>query len=233
MGRSWPKSFDRALIVAEHGSWDRSTKIGYRLKLLRLQRDGATAKEQAGPAAARAAGAPRVAAHEELLTGFVGGKRGDPKDKQVSWARPVDVAQLPDGGCPGPERPRTRHGLARRRPASFSGGGGRGCGLGPWPAAARGGSAAADATPNRRTRAPPLGSLLISDDAGHTVFRMHYTGRPRAPPPPLPASNGAGAGAGRGLLSGASRAERLLLGAGVLLQAALPRRLRRPRHRSE
>ncbi|GBF97414.1 sorbosone dehydrogenase [Raphidocelis subcapitata] len=165
VGRSWPKEFDRTLIVAERGSWDRSSKIGYRLALLRLGRDGATAKEQAGPAAGRAGGAPRVVAHEELLTGFVGGKRGAPKDKQVSWARPVDVAQLPDG------------------------------------------------------------SLLISDDTGHTIFRLHYTGRPRAPPPPLPASNGAGAGIGGGPLAGTSRALRaqgLLLGAGVLLQAALP-----------
>jgi hypothetical protein len=59
---------------------------------------------------------PLVTQHEEFLTGFVGGPRGAPKAKQVSWGRPADVQQLPDG------------------------------------------------------------SLLISDDGAHTVYRLHYVG---------------------------------------------------------
>jgi glucose/arabinose dehydrogenase len=50
MGKSWPKEYDRQLIIAEHGSVDRSTKIGYRLVTVKL--DGAGARGPFGGAAA-------------------------------------------------------------------------------------------------------------------------------------------------------------------------------------
>ena len=35
-GKSWPKEYDRAIIIAEHGSVDRSSKFGYRLALVKI-----------------------------------------------------------------------------------------------------------------------------------------------------------------------------------------------------
>lgn len=61
----------------------RSSKIGYRLALVKLA-DGATTN-------------PRAVEHREFLTGFLGGRRGAPKAQQPSWGRPADVQQLPDG----------------------------------------------------------------------------------------------------------------------------------------
>jgi glucose/arabinose dehydrogenase len=101
-GRSWPKDYDRAIFMAEHGSVDRTSKIGYRVVLLKLA-------DALGPS-------PRVVEHSELVTGFVGGKRGAPKASQTSWGRPADVVQLPDG------------------------------------------------------------SVLISDDGAHTIYRLYYKG---------------------------------------------------------
>jgi hypothetical protein len=116
-GQSWPRDYDRALIVAEHGSWDRSSKIGYRLVSVKL--DASRRKPDGGPPAMT---------HEVFLEGFYNGTRGDPKAKQVAWGRPADVQQLPDG------------------------------------------------------------SLLVSDDTGHTVYRITYSG---------PAAGGAGPAAGK------------------------------------
>jgi hypothetical protein len=110
------------LIIAEHGSWDRSSKIGYRLVTIRLADAGATDGDP-----------PLVTQHEEFLTGFVSGPRGAPKDKQVSWGRPADVQQLPDG------------------------------------------------------------SLLISDDGAHTVYRLHYVGNGAAAESDAAADSGGGA----------------------------------------
>lgn len=106
-GRSWPRSYDRTLIVAQHGSWDRSSKTGYRLTLHRLANKTAPGQP------------PRMTAYEEFLTGFLVGERGAPKADQLTWGRPADVQQLPDG------------------------------------------------------------SLLVSDDAAHTVYRVRYTGPKR------------------------------------------------------
>ena len=137
----WPRRYDRAAIVAEHGSWDRSSKIGYRLALVRVDYGdgggGGTAGGNGtagGSGGGGSSGAPRAVAHEAFVTGWVGGKPGDPKASQVSWGRPADVLQLPDG------------------------------------------------------------SLLVSDDGAHTVYRLHYTGRSkrsrRGAPPASPNHGG-------------------------------------------
>jgi glucose/arabinose dehydrogenase len=57
-----------AILVAEHGSWNRSRKIGYQVERVEL-----------GPKKARA----------PFLTGFLRG--------QEAWGRPVDVLELEDG----------------------------------------------------------------------------------------------------------------------------------------
>jgi glucose/arabinose dehydrogenase len=60
------------VLIAEHGSWNRSTKIGYRLSLVRLDGNKATSYET-----------------------FADGWLDETEDE--AWGRPVDVLFLPDG----------------------------------------------------------------------------------------------------------------------------------------
>ena len=69
-GKMFPSALHGAAIIAEHGSWNRTEKSGYRVMAARL--DGA-----------------RVLAYEPLLDGFM-------RDEK-SWGRPVDVLVMPDG----------------------------------------------------------------------------------------------------------------------------------------
>ena len=69
-GSQFPAEYRNNIFIAEHGSWNRSTKIGYRIK--RVVLEGNT-----------------VARQEVFAEGWLSGE-------QV-WGRPVDVAQLPDG----------------------------------------------------------------------------------------------------------------------------------------
>ena len=69
-GRSWPARYRGGLVFAEHGSWNRSSKVGYRVAFVPLK--GATAGKA-----------------EDLVTGFLDGQR--------TRGRPVDVEELPDG----------------------------------------------------------------------------------------------------------------------------------------
>ncbi len=69
-GNMFPQAYRNQVFIAEHGSWNRSTKIGYRITLVRLQ-DG------------------RAVSYEPFATGWL---QGD----TVS-GRPVDVLVLPDG----------------------------------------------------------------------------------------------------------------------------------------
>ncbi|HMN69762.1 MAG TPA: PQQ-dependent sugar dehydrogenase [Bdellovibrionales bacterium] len=59
-----------AILIAEHGSWNRSTPVGY--QITRLKVDGA-----------------RVASADNFITGFLQGRK--------AWGRPVDLLELPDG----------------------------------------------------------------------------------------------------------------------------------------
>lgn len=69
-GSQFPASYRGAIIVAEHGSWNRSKKSGYRVMSVRLH--GA-----------------RVLSYEPLITGF--------EQDERAWGRPADVQPLPDG----------------------------------------------------------------------------------------------------------------------------------------
>jgi glucose/arabinose dehydrogenase len=69
-GKAFPSAYRGQIIVAEHGSWNRSERIGYRLSLVRL--DGG-----------------RVTAYETFAEGWLSGGE--------VWGRPVDVEVLPDG----------------------------------------------------------------------------------------------------------------------------------------
>ncbi len=69
-GDMFPREYKNKVILAEHGSWNRTTPIGYRLSTIDI----------AGGSASN---------YVPLVEGWLDGKD--------SWGRPVDVAELPDG----------------------------------------------------------------------------------------------------------------------------------------
>ena len=69
-GKAFPAAYHGQILVAEHGSWNRSERVGYRLALVRLE-------------------GSRVIGHETFVEGW---KSGD-----EVWGRPVDLEVLPDG----------------------------------------------------------------------------------------------------------------------------------------
>jgi glucose/arabinose dehydrogenase len=69
-GEMFPPRFRNQIIMAEHGSWNRSSPLGYRLSLARFEDDG-------------------TLSYEIFADGWLQGGR--------AWGRPVDVLQLPDG----------------------------------------------------------------------------------------------------------------------------------------
>jgi glucose/arabinose dehydrogenase len=71
-GSMFPESYKNQLIVAEHGSWNRSKKSGYNLTLVKLNGN-------------------KVTGHEVFASGWM-----DEASQKV-WGRPVDVLLLPDG----------------------------------------------------------------------------------------------------------------------------------------
>ena len=69
-GSMFPAQYKNQLFVAEHGSWNRSTPLGYRVAIARIQ-DGTSAGQ------------------EVFAGGFLNGTE--------VMGRPVDVLQLADG----------------------------------------------------------------------------------------------------------------------------------------
>jgi len=72
-GKMFPAEYNDAIFVSRRGSWNRSTKVGYDVVVVRATADGKGAKLT------------------PFLTGFL-----DQKTNQF-WGRPVDVLQMPDG----------------------------------------------------------------------------------------------------------------------------------------
>eukprot|EP00958_Prasinococcus_capsulatus_P027465 scaffold5560_cov444-Prasinococcus_capsulatus_cf.AAC.3 len=70
---AFPKRYDRALFVAEHGSWNRSPPSGYRVSVNFIAEGN------------------KVIGHETFLDGFF------MKGTYLFWGRPTDVQQMPDG----------------------------------------------------------------------------------------------------------------------------------------
>jgi glucose/arabinose dehydrogenase len=81
-GSMFPASYTNAVILAEHGSWNRSKPSGYRVMALRT--DGR-----------------RVTSYDTFLDGFLPGPRdsmpGGWGAQGAALGRPVDVQQMPDG----------------------------------------------------------------------------------------------------------------------------------------
>ncbi len=70
-GKMFPADYRNQILIAEHGSWNRSAKIGYRLSLVRLDAQG------------------KSLGYTTFAEGWLEGSE--------AWGRPVDVDQLPDG----------------------------------------------------------------------------------------------------------------------------------------
>jgi len=80
-GNMFPATYKNAVIIAEHGSWNRSVPSGYRVMVART--DGR-----------------RVTSYETFLDGFLPNRASAPGGWGATTAalgRPVDVLQMPDG----------------------------------------------------------------------------------------------------------------------------------------
>lgn len=71
-GTQFPAEYDRQILIAEHGSWNRSQKIGYRVTLVTLENGQATS-------------------YRPFAEGWLDESTDD------VWGRPVDLEFLPDG----------------------------------------------------------------------------------------------------------------------------------------
>jgi len=69
-GSMFPAEYRNQIIIAEHGSWNRSSPVGYRVSLVRLK-------------------GGRAASYETFAQGWLKGGS--------AWGRPVDVLVMPDG----------------------------------------------------------------------------------------------------------------------------------------
>lgn len=70
-GDQFPDEYKNRLFIAQHGSWNRSIKIGYRVMMVTLAEDGT------------------AASYDDFATGWL--------YRLESWGRPVDVRVAPDG----------------------------------------------------------------------------------------------------------------------------------------
>lgn len=70
-GRMFPAEYRKDLFIAQHGSWNRSSKVGYNILRVRFNNSG------------------EVAGSEVFASGWL--------QDEESWGRPNDVLQLPDG----------------------------------------------------------------------------------------------------------------------------------------
>lgn len=71
-GDMFPSEYKNQLIIAEHGSWNRSKKNGYRLSIVKLENGNSLG-------------------YETFASGWLD------EEAQKEWGRPVDVLLLPDG----------------------------------------------------------------------------------------------------------------------------------------
>ena len=69
-GKMFPEKYRNQIFIAEHGSWDRSTPIGYRITIVRLKNN-------------------KAISYETFAEGWLQGRK--------RWGRPVDLLILPDG----------------------------------------------------------------------------------------------------------------------------------------
>ena len=69
-GSMFPKEYRDQIFIAEHGSWNRTTPLGYRITLVRLKNN-------------------RAVSYETFAQGWLQNRK--------AWGRPVDLQVMPDG----------------------------------------------------------------------------------------------------------------------------------------
>lgn len=69
-GNTFPPEYKNNIFIAEHGSWNRSTKVGYQIVRAKFTGD-------------------RVTSVQPFITGWL--------NNDTVWGRPVDIIELPDG----------------------------------------------------------------------------------------------------------------------------------------
>ena len=74
-GSMFPAEYKNNILMARHGSWNKTEKRGYDVMRVVLDADG------------------KVAKYEPFVTGFLTDDKADPP----MWGRPVDILQMPDG----------------------------------------------------------------------------------------------------------------------------------------
>ncbi len=72
IGDKFPSEYSNNLIIARHGSWNRSRKSGYDVTMVKVENG-------------------RAVSEQVFVSGWLD------KEKQEAWGRPVDVLVLPDG----------------------------------------------------------------------------------------------------------------------------------------
>jgi glucose/arabinose dehydrogenase len=70
-GTMFPAEYQNQIFIAEHGSWNRTTPLGYRISVARLDADS------------------KVTRYEIFAEGWLQGAK--------AWGRPADVEVMPDG----------------------------------------------------------------------------------------------------------------------------------------
>ena len=70
-GSMFPAEYRNQIVIAEHGSWNRTKKIGYRVSVVKLDGSG------------------KVVGYEPFAHGWLQGEK--------AWGRPADVLVMPDG----------------------------------------------------------------------------------------------------------------------------------------
>ena len=71
-GAQFPAEYQGSILICEHGSWNRSKKIGYRISRVTLDKKS---------------GEPIK--YQPFMEGF--------RQEETFWGRPVDLLQMPDG----------------------------------------------------------------------------------------------------------------------------------------
>lgn len=72
-GKMFPEEYQNQIILAEHGSWNRTKKSGYKLSLVKVDANS------------------KATSYTPFATGWLD------EASQKAWGRPVDVLLLPDG----------------------------------------------------------------------------------------------------------------------------------------
>lgn len=71
-GTMFPEKYKNNIFIAEHGSWNRSSKVGYKISMVKIENN-------------------RAVSYDTFIEGWLD------KKEQEAWGRPVDVLILPDG----------------------------------------------------------------------------------------------------------------------------------------